>query len=76
MLTDLSNDSLIIKTNKLAKVIDMIFNLTNSTIAITLKMKDAATPYLCVMFLVLKILLISNQQHPGRRNLKVARLFP
>ena len=27
MLTDLSNDFRIIKTNKLAKVIDMIFNL-------------------------------------------------
>ena len=27
ILTDLSNDSQIIKTNKLAKVIDMIFNL-------------------------------------------------
>ena len=29
-----------------------------------------------VMFLVLKILHVSNQQHPSTRSLKVARLFP
>ena len=41
----------------------------NSIIAIISKMEDPATPYLRIMFLVLKILRISNQQHPSTRNL-------
>ena len=76
ILTDLSNDSRIVKMNKLAKAIDMIFNLNELDNNGTSKMEDPATPYLRVMFLVLKILRVSNQQHPSARNLKVARLFP
>ena len=76
ILTDLSNDSQIIKRNKLAKVIDMIINLDELNIVIISKMEDPATPYLRIMFLVLKILRVSNQQHPNTGNLKVVRLFP
>ena len=75
ILTDLSNDSRIIKMNKLAKVIDMIINLDELNNSDNLEDGGIqAAPYLCIMFLLPKILRISNQQHP--RNLKVARLFP
>ena len=44
---DLSKGFRIIKMNKLAKVIDMIFNL-NSIIVVTSKMEDLLMPYLCI----------------------------
>ena len=53
----------------------MIFNLNELDNSDNLEMEDPSTPYLSVMFFVLKILRVLNQQHPSTRNLKVARLF-
>ena len=75
IITDLNNDSRIIKMNKLAKITDLILNWMNLIMAITLKMEDPATPYLRIMCLVLKILRVLNQKHLNIRNLKMVRLF-
>ena len=76
IISNLDNDPQIIKTNKLAEVTNMIFKLDNLIIPITSKMEDPATPYLCIICLVLKILCISNQKHPSTRNLKMESLLP
>ena len=76
ILADLSNDFRIIKTNKLANVIDMIFNLNELIIVVTSKMEDLVMPYLLIMYLVLKILRILNPKPHNTRSLKMVRLFP
>ena len=75
ILTDLSNDSQIIRTNKLAKVIDMIINLDELSNSDNLEDGHPSNTFTRYV-LVLKILHVSNQEHPSTRNLKVARLFP
>ena len=76
ILADLSNDFRIIKTNKLAKVIDMILTRMNSIIVETSKMEDLLMHYLHLMYLAPKILRILNNKPHNTRNLKVVRLFP
>ena len=65
----------VLRTNKLEKVSKLTISLTNSIIPITSKMENPATPYLCIMLLVLNILRVSNHPHPNIRNLRMARLF-
>ena len=76
LLTDLNNDPQIIKTNKLAKIIDMIFNLDK--LDNTDNFEDGRpsnTLFTYTMCLVLKILCISNQKRLNIRNSKMERLF-
>ena len=65
----------VLRTNKLEKVSKLTISLTNFIIPITSKMENPATPYLCIMLLVLNILRVSNHPHPNIRNLRMARLF-
>ena len=65
IVSDLDNDPFLIKTNKLAKVANMIF-----------KMENLATLYLHIICLVLKILHYLNQQRPDIRNSNMVILFP
>ena len=60
IISDLDNDLQIIKTNKLAKVTNMIFKLDELDNTNNLKDGNPATPYLRIICLVLKILRISN----------------
>ena len=76
ILADLSNDFRIIKMNKLAKVIDMIFNLNELDNSGNLKDGYLVMHYLHIMYLVLKILRILNHKPHSTRNLKAVRLFP
>ena len=64
ILTNLNNNPRIIKTSNLERITDMIFNLDELIILITSKMADPATPYLHIMWLILKILCILSQQPP------------
>ena len=76
IISDLDNDPQIIKTNKLAKVTNMIFKLDELDNTNNLEDGNPATPYLCIICLVLKILRISNQKHPDIRDSNMVRLFP
>ena len=76
ILADLSNDFRIIKTNKLAKVIDMIFNLNELDNSGNLKDGRPSDALFRIMYLVLKILCILNHKPHNTRNLKAVRLFP
>ena len=76
ILADLSNDFRIIKTNKLAEVIDMIFNLNELDNSGNLKMEDLVMHYLRIMYLVLKMLCFLNPKPHNTRSLKAVRLFP
>ena len=75
IVSDLDNDPQIIKTNKLAKVTNMIFKLDELDNTNNLEDGNLATPYLHIICLGLKILRISNQQHPDIRNSNVGILF-
>ena len=77
IVSDLDNDPRIIKTNKSAKVTNMILKLDEiDNIPITSKMENPATPYLHIICLVLKILRVSNQKRPDIRNSNMVILFP
>ena len=62
--------------NKLAKVIDMIFNLSELDNSGNLKMENLVMPYLHIMYLILKILCILNHKPHNTMPLKMVRLFP
>ena len=73
ILADLSNDCKVIETNKLAKVIDMIFNL--SELENSGNLKDRRPSDALFMYYV-KVLCILNHKPQNTRNLKVVKLFP
>ena len=73
IISNLDNDPQIIKTNKLAKVTNMSLKLDELD---NTNMDIPATPYLHIICLVLKILRVSNQQHPDIRNSNMVILFP
>ena len=66
--TDLDNNPQIIKTNKLAKVTNMSLKLDELDNSDNLEDGHPATPYLHIIFLVLKILCVSNPKHSDIRN--------
>ena len=74
--TDLKNHPQIIKTNKLAKVTNMSLNLDELNNSDTLEDGHPAKPYLCIIYLVMKILHVSNTKHPDISNSNMVRLFP
>ena len=77
ILTDLSNDSQIIKTNKLAKVIDMIINLDELNNSNNLKNGHPSnTLFMCYVFGSEDFMHFEPAKNPSTKNLKVARLFP
>ena len=71
ILTNLDNYLQIVKTDKLAKITEMILKIwMNPIIVITLKMENQATPYLRIMCLVLEILQVTNPHNPQYKKLK------
>ena len=76
IISDLNNNPQIIKTNKLAKVTNMNLKLDELDNTNNLEDGPPATPYLHIIYLVLKILHVSNPKHPDIRNSNMVKLFP
>ena len=76
ILTDLSNDSQIIKTNKLAKVIDMIFNLNELDNSGNLEDERPSTTLFTHYVFDSEDFMHFEPATPQYKKLKGARLFP
>ena len=76
IISDLDNDPQIIKTNKLAKVTNMSLKFDELDNSNNLEDGHPSNTFLHIMFLVLKILCVSNPKHQDIRNSNMARLFP
>ena len=73
ILTNLDNDLQIVKTDKLAKITEMIFNLDELDNSDNLK--DGRPSNTLFMCLALEILRVTNQECTNIRNLRMARLL-
>ena len=71
----LDSRSDVLRTNKLEKFTKMVISLKELSNSNNLEDGNSATPYLCIMLLVLNTLCVSNPTPLNMRNLRMVRSF-